>query len=230
MTGLPGWVNIDADPLIRFRFALRSLQPLLRRGLLPFSPTTFDYYLQHPLPPGYVYWNFARKPLPFADSSVSAVFSSHTLEHLPRFLGRKVVRDVRRALRPEGVFRISVPDLELMARQYLASIEHDGGGGSQTVARPITAREVNFEFYRGRAGYHIEPQTRFDVFDFEGLYGKLFGVRGHMYMYDYADLRSLLMEAGFTRVERRVFGEGDCPDAVALDSRPGESLFVEAYP
>lgn len=230
MTGLPGWVNVDANPLIQFRFALRALRPLLRRGLLPFSPNTFDDYIQNPPPPGFLFWNFAKRPLPFQEGSVTAAFSSHVLEHFPRFVGRQIGREVRRVLRPDGVFRIEVPDLELIARRYLKSVPSDGTEIAGAAGRPMSAREVNDQFYRRRARYHIERQSRFDVIDLERLWGALFGVRGHMYLYDYTDLRSLLIEAGFGRVERRAFQEGDCPETPALDSRPEISLFVEAYP
>jgi len=229
MHGIAGWVNIDADPLMMFRFALKALNPLLRRGLLPFAPTTFDDYLRSPLPPGFLFWDIGRKPLPFPDGSASAVFTSHALEHFPRFVARRIAADVRRVLTGGGVFRVVVPDLELLARRYLAGLDRGGGAAQRVAVASLSARDVNYEFYRGRARYHIEPETRFDRFDLEAIYASVFKVQGHMYLYDGADLTSLLREAGFARIERRTFREGDCPDLVELDTRPEESLFVEAY-
>ncbi len=229
MTGLEGWINMDADPLIPFRFALRGLQPLIRRGFLPFSPTTFEYYLRNPTPPDFMLWNFARKRLPFGDESVDAVFSSHALEHFPRFVGRQILGEVHRVLRPGGVVRIVVPDIQSLARRYLAGVDRGGVHTTEAEGPPVTARDVNYEFYRGRAQYHIAPRTMFDRIDLEALYGRLFGVRGHMYMYDFLDLRDLLVDAGFHRVDRQDFRSGVCPDISELDSRPTESLFVEAF-
>jgi predicted SAM-dependent methyltransferase len=51
----------------------------------------------------------------------------------------------------------------------------------------------------------------------------------HHFMYNFVSLRQLLQEAGFNRVVRRDYREGECPDVEHLDNRP-ESLFVEAYP
>jgi hypothetical protein len=48
-------------------------------------------------------------------------------------------------------------------------------------------------------------------------------------MYNFESLKQLLQEAGFNRVLRRDYREGECPDVKHLDNRP-ESLFVEAYP
>ena len=51
----------------------------------------------------------------------------------------------------------------------------------------------------------------------------------HHFMYNFESLRKLLQEAGFSRVVRRDYRVGECPDVEHLDNRPG-SLFVEAHP
>lgn len=51
----------------------------------------------------------------------------------------------------------------------------------------------------------------------------------HRYMYDETGLRELLMEAGFRKVVRCEPGQGETPDLEILDTRPEESLFVEAW-
>jgi SAM-dependent methyltransferase len=49
----------------------------------------------------------------------------------------------------------------------------------------------------------------------------------HRYMYDFDMLALLLSRAGFTRVSRCEYREGEVPDLEVLDNRPG-SLVVEA--
>lgn len=51
----------------------------------------------------------------------------------------------------------------------------------------------------------------------------------HRYMYDETGLRELLVEAGFREVVRCEPGQGETPDLEILDTRPEESLFVEAW-
>jgi SAM-dependent methyltransferase len=72
------------------------------------------------------------KGLPFADNSVDAVYHSHMLEHLDRSVVDKFLFEVNRVLRPGGIHRIVVPDLELLCKNYFKSLantkneaEHD---------------------------------------------------------------------------------------------------------
>ncbi len=57
--------------------------------------------------------------LPFADNEVDAVYHSHVLEHLGPEQGERMLRECYRVLRPGGILRIVVPDLEQIARLYL---------------------------------------------------------------------------------------------------------------
>lgn len=64
-----------------------------------------------------------RQPLPFAAGSFQAVYAAHVLEHLEPVDARRLVAEIHRLLAPAGVVRIVVPDLEGIARAYLASLE-----------------------------------------------------------------------------------------------------------
>jgi len=64
-----------------------------------------------------------RRPLPFPTASCEAVYAAHVLEHLAVGEARRLVAEIHRVLRPGGVVRIVVPDLENIARAYLASLE-----------------------------------------------------------------------------------------------------------
>lgn len=75
-----------------------------------------------------------RRPLPFDDCVYDAIYSAHTLEHLPRNEAPAVLAEFRRILKPGGILRIVVPDLELMARTYLEQLEQASGGDEQAQA------------------------------------------------------------------------------------------------
>lgn len=64
-----------------------------------------------------------RKRFPFADGSFDAVYGSHVLEHLEPAAAKVLLRDCFRILKPGGIVRIAVPDLESIARLYAASLE-----------------------------------------------------------------------------------------------------------
>jgi hypothetical protein len=62
-------------------------------------------------------------PLPFADCTFEAIYHSHLLEHLRRELALPFLRECHRVLRPGGVLRIAVPDLEAIVRLYLQALD-----------------------------------------------------------------------------------------------------------
>lgn len=57
-------------------------------------------------------WLDLRHPLPFPDASVLVLYTSHTLEHLFPEDATRLLGEVRRVLRPDGVARVAVPDLD----------------------------------------------------------------------------------------------------------------------
>jgi len=107
----PGWVNIDGSlnalvansPKWIHSFAYRmsgakeyytrdNYQDTLRQNI----------FIHHDLIYG----------IPLADQSADFVYSSHFLEHLDRSVGRRLLEECLRVLKPGGVLRIAVPDLE----------------------------------------------------------------------------------------------------------------------
>lgn len=65
-----------------------------------------------------LYWDL-RRGIPFASSSVDAIFAEHLFEHLTLDQGIGLLRECRRVLAPGGVVRIGVPDLDRYVASYL---------------------------------------------------------------------------------------------------------------
>tara|TARA_Y100000589_G_scaffold73386_1_gene66498 strand:+ start:10991 stop:11917 length:927 start_codon:yes stop_codon:yes gene_type:complete len=63
------------------------------------------------------------KPLPFDDESFQVLYCSHFLEHLRTDQATSFLYECLRILRPGGIIRLAVPDLEGMARDYLRIID-----------------------------------------------------------------------------------------------------------
>lgn len=59
----------------------------------------------------------------FPDDSFDAVYHSHLLEHFPKATAGSFLRECCRVLRPQGILRVVVPDLEQIARTYLTALE-----------------------------------------------------------------------------------------------------------
>jgi predicted SAM-dependent methyltransferase len=75
-----------------------------------------------------------REKLPFPESSFDAVYHSHVLEHLDPEEGEDLIRECHRVLRPGGVLRVVVPDLEAIARHYLDAVDRLRAGQSAAAA------------------------------------------------------------------------------------------------
>jgi predicted SAM-dependent methyltransferase len=96
---LPGYLNVDADSLAELRAR----------------------YPQSEFPVDLVVYNFDIFSLPFADDSVAEVRADSLIEHLGFIEERKFFYEVKRVLRPGGLFRFSTPDFEDAVRLWLAA-------------------------------------------------------------------------------------------------------------
>ena len=102
-----GWINVDYA--LGARIARVPLFRSVNRKLRLFRMEWDDSIFLHDL----------TRPFPWADNSVRAVYSSHTLEHMTKEQGRRFLEQCYRVLEPGGVIRIVVPDLSCAVKRYL---------------------------------------------------------------------------------------------------------------
>jgi SAM-dependent methyltransferase len=72
--------------------------------------------------------------VPFGENGFDVVYHSHVLEHLAPEEGAVLIRECYRVLRPGGILRIVVPDLEQIARLYLQQHELACQGDPRAIA------------------------------------------------------------------------------------------------
>lgn len=225
----PSAVNIDwAVPLRLKRSRLgRGVAPLLLRG---------ERRARYDELAGELVCHDLRRGIPYDDGTVDAVYHSHVLEHIDRAAVPGFLGEIRRVLRPGGVHRIVVPDLELEVRRYLADLDavdrgEAAAGGHDRFVHGLLEQSVR----REAAGTSAQRGAR------RWLENTLLGDarrRGetHQWMWDRVNLRAVLTEHGFTDVDvvdHRTSRIPDWPET-GLDQepdgteyRPG-SLYVEA--
>ena len=61
--------------------------------------------------------------IPCEENSFDVVYHSHVLEHFTKDDGNKFLMECYRVLKPGGIIRIAVPDLERIAKEYLKNLE-----------------------------------------------------------------------------------------------------------
>jgi SAM-dependent methyltransferase len=184
LSGISGWHNLDNSPTITL-----SRIPLLKRALkLPTWPSDVRRY-------------DVRKGLPFPDNSARYIYSSHTFEHFTSEESSRIVKNCREVLKPGGILRIVVPDLELIAREYLAD------------PNPLASQT-----FLSRLSLHHSWQ------DF------MHPGSNHSQMLDGRSLAHMLRTAGFDEVAVSSYRTSAIPEIQQLDLevRRRESLYVEA--
>lgn len=101
------WINFDASPALIVQHL-----PLIGR-FVPTGP--FGGY------PANVRHGDILKGLPVPDNSVDLLYCSHVLEHLTVQELRIALKNSYKCLKPNGIFRLVLPDLEGMVRAYVNS-------------------------------------------------------------------------------------------------------------
>ena len=144
-----------------------------------------------------------RKSLPFHDNSVDFIYNEHFLEHLTVEEGISAIKDFFRVLKPGGVMRIAMPDLEKIVHGYLdenwkenskACSEKYGLTFIQTRAEGIN---INFRWW------------------------------GHQWLYDWEELERRLKEAGCEKIKRCRLFESEHEELKNLETRNESTLVAE---
>ncbi|MGH8546556.1 MAG: class I SAM-dependent methyltransferase, partial [Gammaproteobacteria bacterium] len=171
------WLNVDGSLQVVFARRPRLKRVLANLGLYPKSQAKILW------PPNIARLDL-RNPLPFPDNRFSAVYSSHTLEHLYYDQAAALIRECYRVLKSGGICRVVVPDLAATIQRYLLRTSQSDQGD--------TAAEQLMD--------ELLLHPRVPECGLLGLYHRLCGYHQHKWMYDGPGVAKLLREAGFFNV------------------------------
>lgn len=184
-----GWINLDGswNAWLAKHPSLRRLVKALR--LLP--PSQLDI----PWSPD-IFIHDVRKPLPFPDNAFSAIYASHLLEHLYLEEGKRLLKECFRVLKPGGVLRMVVPDLQAIVLEYMG--EKPFGDSHESDDAMSRADRLN-----KRLGLRSpEPPSGNILYR---LYTALKDFHSHKWMYDAESLIGYFKWAGFVEVQEMPF-------------------------
>ena len=194
-----GWVNIDGSRRAWLATRLGWLDRLLVRARLLSSTEFGPMVAVHDL----------RKPLPFADNSVSCIYSGELWEHFELPDAARLTLECRRALAPGGVLRICVPDGAAFWRRYLEIYDEE-------IGKPPAAQNAD------RLREHVQLYFN-DIATRRIWLGSLGHI--HKWQFDEVQLVQLLRDAGFVEVTRMQFHESRIPDIERVER--SDFLIVE---
>lgn len=200
------WLNVDGSFQAVFarRPRLKSLLVALR--IYPRSQAAIEW-------PANILRLDLRRPLPFADGRFSAVYSSHTFEHLHRQEALALARECHRVLKSGGVCRLVVPDLGAVVQRYLQR------GGTPDAGDRLMEEML------------VHPTA--PAPGLLGLYHRLLGFHQHKWMYDAGSLGELMREAGFGDVASCASLQGTMPHLAEIEDpsrvENGAGVAVEGF-
>ena len=105
--------------------------------------------------------------LDFYDNTVDLIYASHVLEYFNRQEACDLLAEWRRALKPDGVLRLAVPNFSALSRLYI-----DGKIRLENVLGPLYgAMQMGSKTIYHKTTYDLENLSLFLIFF--GILGKL---------------------------------------------------------
>ena len=158
---------------------------------------------------GTLYLNYnLLKRWPFDENSVECIAASHFIEHLDLNAGMEFTKKCFRFLKPNGVLRLSCPNLELYAKNYVERNRH-------FFENPLIREWCCFK----------NAATPGEIF-----IAKAYDSGGsHKWFYDFDSLKHILEAAGFKEIRKTTRLQGKTPDLEKLElpERELETVYVE---
>jgi predicted SAM-dependent methyltransferase len=191
------WVGLDGGGFVLVGLLPRWIIRLIYRRTTISKDMDVDAFLQV-IKDGTIVHHDTSHGIPFDDSSVPQIYSSHFLEHVTRQQAEALLAECHRVLVREGIIRICVPSLDRDVDKVRDCIREYDEGNAISVQRIVTSDYVGYS-------------SKYSL---------------HRFMYKFSLLKETLESAGFAHVLERSVGEGEIRDVERLDTRTG--LFVEA--
>jgi predicted SAM-dependent methyltransferase len=149
-----------------------------------------------------VRWDVTN-PFPLDAGTCSHIYHESLLEIFPPDEVRALLRDWHRLLAPGGVMRMAMPSLEEVVSLYMSG-----------EWRQFDWRKPGYAHY----------QT---IQNGAAMINGAFRHPDNRWLYDWEDLRRVVIESGFSEITRGSWGESSRPEFRNLETRPESNLICE---
>lgn len=187
------WINYDVSPTLRIQKT-----PIIGFLVKKKLNTTF---------PSNVLYGDIIKGLPVEDNTCDGLYCSHTLEHLSLDEFRIALKNSYKILKKGGKFRCIVPDLEFIARDYIASLEN----GNDLASVKFISETL--------LGTESRPRG------IKNFINSFYGNSKHLWMWDSKSLASELKNVGFLKIRNCSFNDSSDPMFALVENK---SRFVNS--
>jgi len=189
------WINYDASPMI----ILQKI-PIVGKKIQKIRKVKF--------PDNVKYGNIV-KGFPKYINSCNAIFCSHVLEHLSYEEFKIAIRNSFQLLKDNGIFRIVIPDLERLCKNYLLDENNPD-------------RSINF---MKNSGLGVEKRRKF-IDKVKGVFGN----SQHLWLWDYKSIEKKLKETGFKNIRLCEYNDSEIKDFESVENidRFKGSIAIEA--
>lgn len=152
-----------------------------------------------------------RNLIPFKENSVDRVVIMSAINYFTYDRASIIIDDIYRILKPGGIIRVGVQDLELISKKYLDKdykfFFQTNKNFMQRFHGETLGDKINYFFYRGGSGIRNKH---------------------HKYMWDFNSLKFLFHKSGFEKIENKNYLESSIPNIDKIDNRAEMFFYLEA--
>jgi len=156
----------------------------------------------------------ATRPFPLPADSFDFIFSEHMIEHVPFALGRRMIAECYRVLKPGGRIRIATPNLEQIV-------------GLRTPTPSAAQRQYVSWAIANHGSGALETDMRDNLYRPSYVINNFFWEFGHYFVYDLETLVATLRASGFLDAVACTPGDSAVPELSGLESHG--ALIGEEY-
>ena len=169
------WENYDSSPTLRIQRTL-----LIGKILQPYLNVVF---------PKNIKYGDIVKGLNVSKNTYDGIYCSHVLEHLSYYDLKTSLKNTYEYLKPGGIFRMVLPDLEILCREYLNEVNKKNSKGSLK--------------FMNNSLLGVTERKR----GLKQILTNMIGNSKHLWMWDYYSLSEELREVGFSDIRRCEFND-----------------------